>query len=163
MPAEPPSPFGTMFHTPRNRLKVALRAQSKIDWENCLNGRLSHDWIGCIDHHFQENGIELTGQECVTKLIMGLWGHMDSIWSYRNNIYNENNSKQVSWYKIEALYRRYEEIWENHAGLVERLHDFKTKHFEDRQSIGNLNYESERCWANLADQYIVEAALPNRT
>jgi hypothetical protein len=79
MPAEPPSPFGTIFHTPRNRLKVALRAQSKIDWENCLKGRLSHDWIGCIDHHFQENGIELTGQERVTKLIMGLWGHMDSI------------------------------------------------------------------------------------
>jgi hypothetical protein len=45
---------------------------------------------------------------------------------------------------IEALYIRYEEIWEKHAGLVERLHAFQTKHFEDRQSIGNLNYESER-------------------
>jgi hypothetical protein len=30
MPPEPPSPFGTTFYTPRNRLKVALCAQSQI-------------------------------------------------------------------------------------------------------------------------------------
>jgi hypothetical protein len=28
MPPEPPSPFGKMFYTPRNILKVAFRAQS---------------------------------------------------------------------------------------------------------------------------------------
>jgi hypothetical protein len=50
-----------------------------------------------------------------------------------------------------------------HAGLVERLRAFQTNHFEDRQNIGNFNYESECCWANLEDQYIVEAASPIRT
>jgi hypothetical protein len=50
-----------------------------------------------------------------------------------------------------------------HAGLVERLHAFQTKLFEDRTSIGNLNYESKRCWENLADQYIIEAASPIRS
>jgi hypothetical protein len=105
-----------------------------------------------MDDHFQMNGSKSTGQECITKLILGLWEHMDRIWTYHNNIYHENTTQQVSSYKIEALDRRYEEIWEKHAGLVERLHDFQTKHFENRQSIGNLNYESKRCWVNLADQ-----------
>jgi hypothetical protein len=76
---------------------------------------------------------------------------------------SHNNSKKLSQYKLEALDRRYDEIWGNHAGLVERLHDFQTKKFEDRQSIGKLNYESKRCWKNLADQCIFEAALTIRT
>jgi hypothetical protein len=36
MPSEPPSSFGNTFHTPRNRLKVAFRVQSKIGLENFL-------------------------------------------------------------------------------------------------------------------------------
>jgi hypothetical protein len=85
---------------------------------------------------------------------------MDRIWTYHKNRYYENTSQQVSRYKIKALDRRYDEIiWETRAGLVERLHDFQTKYVEDRKSIGNLNYESKHCWADLADQYTVEAAL----
>jgi hypothetical protein len=152
MPAEPPSPFGTTFYTQINRLKVAFRAQSQVG--------MSRDWIFCIDHHFQENGSNLTGQECITKLTMGRWDHTDRIWTYHNNRYHENTSQQVSQYKIEALNRRYEEIWGKHAGLVERLHDFQTTKIKNRQSIGNLNYESKHLWANLADQYIVEASAP---
>jgi hypothetical protein len=66
-------------------------------------------------------------------------------------------------YKTEALDRRYEEIWKKHAGLVKRLHAFQTKHFENRTRIDNINYESKCCWANLAEQYITEAASPIRT
>jgi hypothetical protein len=161
MPAEPPSPFGTTFYTPRNRLKVA--SHSKIGWDSFLKGRMSRDWIRCIDHNFQENESKLTGQECITELVMGLWDHMDDIWNYCNDRYHENTNQQAERYKIEALDRRYDEIWEKHAGLVERLHSFQTKHFEDRQSNGNSNYESKRFWANLADQFIVEAASPIQT
>jgi hypothetical protein len=124
---------------------------------------MSRDCIICIDHHFQENGRKLTGQECITKLITGIWDHMDRIWTYHNNIYHDTTNQQVVRYTIEALYRRYGEIWETHMGLVKRLHSFQTKHFEDRKSIGNLNYESKSCWANLSYQYIVEAASPIRT
>jgi hypothetical protein len=53
MPLEPPSPFGTTFHTPINRLKVAFRTQSQIWWDNFLKGRLSRDWIMCMDHNFK--------------------------------------------------------------------------------------------------------------
>jgi hypothetical protein len=87
---EPPSPFGTTFYIPRNRLKVAFCAQSQIGWDEFLRGRLSRDWIPCMDYHFQMNGSKLTGQECITKLILGLWEHMDRIWTYCNNVYHEN-------------------------------------------------------------------------
>jgi hypothetical protein len=40
---------------------------------------------------------------------MGLWDHMDSIWTYRNNKYQKNTNQQAR-YKIEALDRRYDEI-----------------------------------------------------
>jgi hypothetical protein len=88
---------------------------------------------------------------------------VDCIWLYRNNRYHANTTQQVAHYKTEALDRRYEEIWEKHAGLVERIRDFQAKHFENRQIIGNLNYESKRCWVNLADQNITEAASPIRS
>jgi hypothetical protein len=68
-----------------------------------------------MDYNFQTNGSKLTGQECITTLILGLWEHMDRIWTYRNNRYHENTSQQVARYKTEALYRRYEEIWVKHA------------------------------------------------
>jgi hypothetical protein len=50
MPTEPPSPFGPMLYAPRIRLKVAFRPQSQIGWDNFLKGRLSRDWITCMDH-----------------------------------------------------------------------------------------------------------------
>jgi hypothetical protein len=71
MPHEPPSLFGTMFYTPKNRLKVAFRAQSQIGWENFVKGRLSRDCTTCMDYQFQMNGSKLTGQECIAKLKCG--------------------------------------------------------------------------------------------
>jgi hypothetical protein len=116
-----------------------------------------------MDHHFQSNGSKLIGQEFITKLILGLWEHMDCIWTYRNNIYHKNTNQKVARYKTEALDRRCEKIWEKRAGLAERLRAFQTKHFENRTSIGNLNYESKCFWANLSEQYKKEAASPIRT
>jgi hypothetical protein len=75
---------------------------------------------------------------------------MDRIWTYRNSIYHENTNQQVARYNTEALDRRYEEIWEKHAGLVKRLHAFQRKRFENRTSIGTLNYESKSCWGELS-------------
>jgi hypothetical protein len=52
MPTEPLPPFGPTFYVPRNIIKVAFRAQSQIGWNNFLKGRLSRDWVTCMDHHF---------------------------------------------------------------------------------------------------------------
>jgi hypothetical protein len=125
MPIEPSPPFGPTFYAPRNRLKVAFRAQSQIGWDKFLKGRLSRDWITCMDYHFQSSGSKLTGQECITKLIMSLWEHMDRLWTYCNNRYHENTNQQVARYKMEALDIRYDEMWEKHTGLTERLHNFQ--------------------------------------
>jgi hypothetical protein len=70
---------------------------------------------------------------------MSLWEHMDRLWTYRNNRYHENTNQQVARYRMEALDRSYDEIWEKHPGLIERLHTFQLKHFENRQQIGSLN------------------------
>jgi hypothetical protein len=66
MPPAPPSTFGITFHTPINRLKVVFCSQSQIGWDNFLKGRLSRDWITCMDHHFQADGSKLTGREFIT-------------------------------------------------------------------------------------------------
>jgi hypothetical protein len=116
-----------------------------------------------MDHDFQSSGSKLTGQEFITQLSMSLWEHMDQLWMYRNNRYHENTNQQVARYKMEALDRRYDEMWEKQTGLIERLHNFQAKHFENRQHIGNLNYESKRCWVNLAEQYINGASSPIRS
>jgi hypothetical protein len=105
-----------------------------------------------MDYQFQTNGSKLARQECTTKLILGLWEHIDRIWTYRNNKYHENTTQQVARYKLKP----YTEDTRKYGRNVARLHDFQTKHFENRQSIGNLNYESKSCWANLADKYITE-------
>jgi hypothetical protein len=118
MPTEPSPPFGPTFYVPRNRLKVAFRAQSQIWWDNFLKGKLIQDWITCMGHHFQSSGSKLTGQECITKLIMSLWEHMDRLWTYHNNIYHENTNQQVARYKMEAPDIRYDERWEKHIGLT---------------------------------------------
>jgi hypothetical protein len=108
IPSEPPPQSGATFHTPISRLKVAFRAQPQIGCDNFLKGRRRRDWITCMDHRFQANGSTLTRQECITKLILGLWEHMDRIWTYRNNTYHENPNQQVGRYKTEELDRRYE-------------------------------------------------------
>jgi hypothetical protein len=116
-----------------------------------------------MDHKFQSKGSQLTVQECITKLIMSLWEHMDLLWTYCNSRYHENTHEQVARYKMEALDRRYDEIWGKHNILIERLHNFQSICFENRQQTGNLNYESKRCWVNLAEQYIKEASSPIRS
>jgi hypothetical protein len=68
----------------------------------------------------------------------GALGSHGSQWTYRNNRYHENSSQRSARYKIEALGRRYEEIWENHAGLVERLHAFQTNIL--RRDISSVTY-----------------------
>jgi hypothetical protein len=63
-----------------------------------------------MDYHSQTNVSKLTGQECITKIILGLWEHMDRIWTHRNDRYHDNTNQQVARYKTEALDRIYEEI-----------------------------------------------------
>jgi hypothetical protein len=63
----------------------------------------------------------------------------------------------IARYKIEALERDMEKLWARHIELLPKLRDFKKKHFDRRQRIVNLRYESKKCWATLAKLYLEDA------
>jgi hypothetical protein len=54
-------------------------------------------------------------------------------------------------------------IWPKKDELRDHMHEFKLTHFNERDKITNLWYESKRCWSNLTKLYLEEAALPIRT
>jgi hypothetical protein len=56
--------------------------------------------------------------------------------------------------------RRMDIIWPKKDELRDRLHEFQSTHFKERDKITNLRYESKRYWANLAELYLEEAILP---
>jgi hypothetical protein len=66
-------------------------------------------------------------------------------------------------YKEEALARRMDIIWPKKDELWYPLHEFQLAHFNEKDKITNLRYESKRCCANLSELYLEEAALPIRT
>jgi hypothetical protein len=163
MPPEPQKPFGTMFYTPRNILQVAFWKQSHVGWENFLKGRICTEWCAYIRQHLASSNIKKDYQEWATKLILALGDHIYRVWTFRNTVHREDNQGRVARYKEEALERRMDIIWSKQDGLRERLHKFQRTHFNDREKITKLRYESKRCWANLAELYLEEASLTIRT
>jgi hypothetical protein len=163
MPPEPQKPFGTMFYTPRNILQVSFRKQSYVGWENFLKGRICTEWCTYIKHHLASSNIKKYYQEWSTKLILALWEHIYRVWTFWNTVHHEDNQGRVARYKEEALARIMDIIWQKKDKLMDRLHEFQSTHFNERDKITNLRYESKRYWANLAELYLEEAVLPIRT
>jgi hypothetical protein len=106
MPQEPPTTFSHTFQSHRNRIKVAFRMQSHIGWGKFTKGRLSREWVDVMEWHYKNEGIELIGTECVTKLIMALWENLHRIWTYRNTIFLDKYNETVARYKREKMDRR---------------------------------------------------------
>jgi hypothetical protein len=50
-----------------------------------------------------------------------------------------------------------EKLWARHTELLPKLWDFQKQHFDRRQRIANLRYESKRYWATLATLYLDDA------
>jgi hypothetical protein len=69
----------------------------------------------------------------------------------------------VALYKEEALARRMDITWPKKDDLRDRLREFQLTHFNERDKITNLQNEIKRFWANLAELYLEEAALPIST
>jgi hypothetical protein len=53
-----------------------------------------------------------------------------------------------------------DKIWVRHSDSQVHLHEFQLTHFYDRDIIDNLRYNSQQCWASLAEVYLNEAELP---
>jgi hypothetical protein len=63
-------------------------------------------------------------------------------------------------YKHEEQQRRMEKIWEQHLELQRQLWRGQTLHFDHLETIDNLRYDSQRCWASLIEMYFHEADCP---
>jgi hypothetical protein len=50
-----------------------------------------------------------------------------------------------------------EKLWARHIELLPKLWDFQKQHFDRRQRIVTLQYESKKCWATLAKLYLDDA------
>jgi hypothetical protein len=50
-----------------------------------------------------------------------------------------------------------EKLWERHIALLQKIWDFQKQHFDRRQRVVNLRYESKKCWAKLAKLYLDDA------
>jgi hypothetical protein len=86
--------------------------QSHIGWENFTKGRVSREWVDVMEWHYKNEGLKLTGTECVTKLSMALWDNLQRIWTYRNTRFHEKDNETVARYKREEMDRRIHIIWE---------------------------------------------------
>jgi hypothetical protein len=154
---EPQKPFGVTFNTPRNLLQQAFRTQSHIGWDNFLKGRLSRDWLTYVRHNEENSNGHGKSQDWSAKFIKGPWEHLKRLWQFRNDIYHQDNEGTIARYKLEALERDTEKLWARHIELLPKLWDFQKQHFDRRQRIVNLQYESKKCWATLAKLYLDDA------
>jgi hypothetical protein len=50
-----------------------------------------------------------------------------------------------------------EKLWARYTELLPKLWDFQKQHFDRRQRIVDLRYESKKCWATLAKLYLDDA------
>jgi hypothetical protein len=79
------------------------------------------------------------------------------MWQFQNGIYNQDNPGKLVQYKLEALDRDMEQIWECYTEILSKLLDFQKQHFDRRKPISDLRYESKKSWATLATLYLYDA------
>jgi hypothetical protein len=154
---EPQEPFVVTFNTPRNLLQQAFRTQSHIGWDTFLKGRISRDWIAYIHHNEEHSNGHGKSKDWSAKFIGGIWENLKRMWQFRNDIYHQDNEGTIARYKLEALEICMDKLWARHTELLHKLWDFQKQHFDRRQRIVDLRYESKKCWATLAKLYLDDA------
>jgi hypothetical protein len=142
---QPVSPFPHGFNQLRNLLKQAHFAQSNIGWDNFTKGRIMRHWQKYINQHLQKKNINLPKEEWAATLITELLEHLRWVWNFRNGVCHAENRGQISRYKLEAQSRTMTTTWERHQELQGRLKTFQHQHFDDREQIENLHYDSKQC------------------
>jgi hypothetical protein len=125
-----------------------------------MKGRTSEEWIQFIETHDENQGYKLKTRDWAPTFISDLWEHMQRVWNFIKNIYHADTNGRIARYKIEEQQRRVEKIWERHLELQGRLRRDQTLHFYHRETINNLIYDTQRCWASLSEIYIHEAECP---
>jgi hypothetical protein len=55
----PRNTFPVALNRQRNALKSAYYAQLKIAWENFVKGRITEEWVQCIETHYANQGYNI--------------------------------------------------------------------------------------------------------
>jgi hypothetical protein len=85
-----------------------------------------------------------------------MWGHLHRIWTFRNGLLHEDNQGRIARYKVEALQRKIEVVWNIYNMLQGRMDTTLQGHFQQQEIINNLCHDIKACWTTLATLYLDE-------
>jgi hypothetical protein len=144
-----PAPFQPTLNNARNILRQAYRAQSAVGWENFMKGWIVRQWETYIALHIRQKQIGLPSKEWAAKLIIARWDHLHQIWTFRNGVLHENNQGRIARYKLEALQRNIEVVWNRYNVQQGRMDTTLQGHFQQWDIINNLIHDIKACWSTL--------------
>jgi hypothetical protein len=104
------TPFPPTYNNRWNHLKLVIREQDKIGWDNLIKGRMGIHWIEYVKKHIQKENIKLQAQLWAPNMILALWNHMIQMWQCQNDALHEDDNKRVAPIKVEALDREQKRI-----------------------------------------------------
>jgi hypothetical protein len=115
-----------------------------------MKGQIFGQWETYIASHIRQNQIGLPSKEWAAKLIIALWGHLHRIWTFRNGFLHEDNQGCISRYRVEALQRKIDVVWNSYNVLEGRMDTTLQGHFQQRDIFNNLRHDKKSCWTTLA-------------
>jgi hypothetical protein len=121
-----------------------------------MKGRIFGQWETYIAFHIRQKQIRLPAKEWAAKLSIALWDHLHQIWTFRNGVLHEDNQGRIARYKVEALYRNIEVVWDRYKVLQGYMDTTLQGHFQQREITNNLRQDSKACWTTLATLYLEE-------
>jgi hypothetical protein len=158
---EPPIPQAPALFQPTpnnamNLLRQAYRAQYAVGWENFMKGRIVGQWETYVASRIRQNQIGLPAKEWAVKLIIGLWDRLHRIWTFRNGVLHEDHQGRIARYKVEALQRKIEVVWDRYNLLQGRMDTALQGHIQHREIINDLRHDSKARWTTFATLYLDE-------
>jgi hypothetical protein len=100
--------------------------------------------------------IGLPAKEWAVKLIIALWDHPHQIWTFRNGVLHEDNQGRIARYKVEALHRKIQVVWDRYNVLQGRMDTTLQGNFQQREIIKKLRHDSKACSTTLATLHLDE-------
>jgi hypothetical protein len=121
-----------------------------------MTGRIFRQWETYIAFHIRQKQIGLPAKEWAAKLIIALWDHLHQTWTFRIGVLPENNQGRIARYKVEALQREIEVVWDRYNVQQGCMDATLQRHFQQQEIINNLRHDSKACWNDLATLYLDE-------
>jgi hypothetical protein len=74
----------------------------------------------------------------VASKVIVLWDNLHRIWTFRNGVLHEDNQGRIARYKVGALHRKIEVVWDRYNVLQGRMDTTLQGHFQQWEIINNL-------------------------